>query len=43
MCKDMDMPTLIDEAAVKHYWETGYFSPIRIFSSNEAVAMRGAI
>jgi non-heme Fe2+,alpha-ketoglutarate-dependent halogenase len=43
MCKDMDMPTVIDNAAIKHYWETGYFSPVRVFPSNEAVAMRGAI
>jgi non-heme Fe2+,alpha-ketoglutarate-dependent halogenase len=37
------MSALIDDAAIKQYWDTGYHSPIRIFSNDEAATLRGSI
>ncbi len=37
------MATLLDDAAVKQYWEQGYYSPVPIFTPGEARALRGAL
>lgn len=37
------MGALIDAAAVKQYREDGFYSPIRIFSTEQAASMRAAI
>ena len=37
------MATLIDDAARKQYWDEGFLSPVRIFTSDEAAQLRGAI
>ncbi len=37
------MSTLIDDAAIKQYWDSGYISPVPIFSANETAELRTAI
>jgi hypothetical protein len=37
------MAQALDEAAVKHYWERGFLSPVPIFSPEEARALRAHV